>query len=315
MSEIKAVSFRLGDEEVQKFREFAEEQGLNQAEMFQALVNNFEVARAKNLISDRAKEIETFQATVNTLVGMFVNSLAVNHSSEERIREYLSVELGTKDKTITDLQERVKELSGQLEMRESHVIALVAEKKVLADSERALTERIAEYKDDIKEKNSLLADYKIQKNLLATMVDEYKPYKEECEARRVKYEELLLQMKNIQNENAALLSKIENISRMKDFYQAQVESMQAEAKEVAKRVVDMDKEYKDTVTALTKQHKSELEVLRQELTAKFNEELNSKIEFEKSKYQLELDKALNREQALQSQLKAKKTTKSAKTTK
>lgn len=304
MSEIKAVSFRLGDEEVQKFREFAEEQGLNQAEMFQALVNNFEVARAKNLISDRAKEIETFQATVNTLVGMFVNSLAVNHSSEERIREYLSVELGTKDKTITDLQERIKELSSSLESRESHVIALVAEKKALNDSVNALSDRIADYKEDIKEKNTLLADYKIQKNLLATMVDEYKPYKEECEARRVKYEELQQEFKNTQNDNAALLSQVENISRMKDFYQSEVEALRAENK-------DMRTNLQNAEAA----HKEELEKLRQELTAKFNEELSSKIEFEKSKYQLELDKALNREEALQAQLKVKKTTKPAKTAK
>jgi chromosome segregation ATPase len=247
---------------------------------------------------------------------MFVNSLAVNHSSEERIRECLSVELGTKDKTITDLQERIKELSGQLEMRESHVIALVTEKKVLADSEKALTERIAEYKDDIKEKNSLLADYKIQKNLLATMVDEYKPYKEECEARRVKYEELLQQMKNIQNENTALLSQVENISRMKDFYQAQVEAMQAEAKEVAKRVVDLDREYKDTVNSMSKQHKLDLEKQKQELTEKFNDEVKEKVEFETAKLQmevarlkLELERAGDREKAASQSTKNNKSTK------
>ncbi|MGL4914308.1 MAG: hypothetical protein ACRC3Y_17955, partial [Romboutsia sp.] len=75
-NEIKAVSFRLVEEDIQKFREIAEQQGLNQAEMFQGLMNNFEMAKAKGQITDRAKEIEVFQDTVNNLMGMFINSLA-----------------------------------------------------------------------------------------------------------------------------------------------------------------------------------------------------------------------------------------------
>lgn len=36
---------------------------------------------------------------------MFINSLVINQTSEERISETLSLELNTKDKTIVDLQE------------------------------------------------------------------------------------------------------------------------------------------------------------------------------------------------------------------
>ena len=36
---------------------------------------------------------------------MFINSLAINQTSEKRIRETLSLELNTKDKTLADLQE------------------------------------------------------------------------------------------------------------------------------------------------------------------------------------------------------------------
>lgn len=75
-NEIKALSFRLADDDTQKFREFADEQGLNQAEMFQSLMNSFEMAKAKGMITDRAKEIEVFQDTVNTLMNMFINSIS-----------------------------------------------------------------------------------------------------------------------------------------------------------------------------------------------------------------------------------------------
>ena len=77
---------------------------LTQAETFQAIINSFEMAKAKNLITDRAKEIEVFQSTVNNLTSMFISSLAINQTSEERIRESLSAELNTKDKLISNLQ-------------------------------------------------------------------------------------------------------------------------------------------------------------------------------------------------------------------
>ena len=109
-NEIKATSFRLNDEDIKKFREIADENGLNQAEMFKSVLNSFEMAKAKGLISDRSKEIETFQETINGLVGMFINSLSINQTSEERIKETLSLELNTKDKTITDLQEQKEDL-------------------------------------------------------------------------------------------------------------------------------------------------------------------------------------------------------------
>ncbi|MGL6119396.1 MAG: hypothetical protein ACRC0V_02720, partial [Fusobacteriaceae bacterium] len=123
-NEIKAVSFRLIEEDIQKFREVAEQQGLNQAEMFQSLMNSFEMAKAKGQITDRAKEIEVFQDTVNNLVSMFINSLAINQTSEERIRETLSLELNTKDKTIADLQEYKEKMKSAAKENDEKVVEL-----------------------------------------------------------------------------------------------------------------------------------------------------------------------------------------------
>ena len=39
-NELKASSFRLKEDDIEKFRGFAEENGLNQAEMFNSLINN-----------------------------------------------------------------------------------------------------------------------------------------------------------------------------------------------------------------------------------------------------------------------------------
>ena len=61
MADIKATSFRINEDDIAKFKEFAEEQGYNQAEAFKSIMQTVEMAKAKNMIKDRGKEIETFQ--------------------------------------------------------------------------------------------------------------------------------------------------------------------------------------------------------------------------------------------------------------
>ena len=115
MAEIKATSFRVSEEDIAKFKEFAEENGYNQAEAFKSIIQTMEMAKAKGMIKDRAKEIEVFQNTINNLMSMFLNSLNVNQTSEERIREELSQELQTKDNTIGNLYEQLQDLKADNE--------------------------------------------------------------------------------------------------------------------------------------------------------------------------------------------------------
>lgn len=301
-NEIKAVSFRLAEDDIQKFREFADEQGLNQAEMFQSLMNSFEMAKAKGMITDRAKEIEVFQDTVNTLMNMFINSLAINQTSEERIRETLSLELNTKDKTIADLQSREKDLKIEFERIDKDL-----DKSLKTGNELAVN--LENANKEIEQKNNIINNQQEQINTLNSIVTEYKSYKDinkELELRNI---ELNNKLTDTLHSNSDLQSKIENLENIKEFYKSEVESLKNEIKEVNKNIKDIEKSYKDEIKDLNNAHreelnvledkyKSEIEELKKELTEKFNEDMKNKIEFEKSKYQLELDKAISKEQLL-----------------
>ena len=301
-NEIKAVSFRLAEDDIQKFREFADEQGLNQAEMFQSLMNSFEMAKAKGMITDRAKEIEVFQDTVNTLMNMFINSLAINQTSEERIRETLSLELNTKDKTIADLQSREKDLKSEFERIDKDL-----DKSLKTGNELAVN--LENANKEIEQKNNIINNQQEQINTLNSIVTEYKSYKDinkELELRNI---ELNNKLTDTLHSNSDLQSKIENLENIKEFYKSEVESLKNEIKEVNKNIKDIEKSYKDEIkdlnnsrreelNVLDDKYKSEIEELKKELTEKFNEDMKNKIEFEKSKYQLELDKAISKEQLL-----------------
>ena len=290
-NEIKGVSFRLGEEDIQKFREFAEEQGLNQAEMFQAMINNFEIARAKNSLSDRAKEIETFQVTVNTLIGMFVNSLAINQTSEERIRDAMSLELASKDKIITDLQAQYKATKDELES---------IEKRFGFQSEEVvrLTAISEAWSKDLVQKDKSIADYQSQVKILNETIAECRLYRDGYKELESQIAELSKQLTDTQNENANLVSQNQNLEDMKNFYMNQAESFK-DAERAARRLLSS---HNAQINELKADQFEEMKKIRAELEIKFAAELKERIEFERAKLQLELDKAAHREENLQSTL-------------
>lgn len=301
-NEIKAVSFRLIEEDIQKFREIAEEQGLNQAEMFQGLMNSFEMAKAKGQITDRAKEIEVFQDTVNNLMGMFINSLAINQTSEERIRETLSLELNTKDKTIADLQEYKEKMKSAAKLNEEKVSEL---EKLVKD----LTVSLEKTTKELEQKNIIVDNQQDQINTLNSIITEYKQYKDINKELEVTNNELNSKITDVLHCNADLESKILNTESMKDFYKKEVDTLKAEIKDLNTNIKEIDKTNKEEIKAIEKAHKEDLKAieteykaevskLKKELTKAFKEELDNKLEFEKTKYQLELDKTINKEQLL-----------------
>lgn len=302
-NEIKAVSFRLVEEDIQKFREIAEEQGLNQAEMFKGLMNSFEMAKAKGQITDRAKEIEVFQDTVNNLVSMFINSLAINQTSEERIRETLSLELNTKDKTIADLQEYKEKMKSAAKLNEEKVSEL---EKLVKD----LTVSLEKTTKELEQKNIIVDNQQDQINTLNSIVTEYKQYKDINKELEITNSELNSKITDVLHCNADLESKILNTESMKEFYKKEVDTLKAEIKDLNTNIKEIDKNNKEELKAIEKAHKEELKAieteykaevsrLKKELAKAFKEDLDNKLEVEKSKYQLELDKAINKEQLLQ----------------
>ena len=306
-NEIKAASFRLIEEDIQKFREIAEEQGLNQAEMFKSLMNSFEMAKAKGQITNRAKEIEVFQDTVNNLVTMFINSLAINQTSEERIRETLSLELNTKDKTIADLQEHKEKMKSAAKINDEKI----SELETLVKELRVSLEKITK---ELEQKNIIVDNQQEQINTLNSIVTEYKQYKDlNKELEKINID-LKNQVTEEQHRNLDLENKLVNMENMKNFFADQIEEFSNEIKELNQAMKEeikaietdnkqelkaIEKAHKEELRAIEEQYKTEVSEIKKELTKAFKEELANKLEVEKSKHQLELDKAINKEQLLQ----------------
>lgn len=290
MADVKPVSFRISEEDQEKFKQFASESGFNQAEAFKSLINTWEMAQAKTQIGDRAKEIETFQDTINTLMGMFINSLAINQTSEERIREQLSLEIKTKDLAIQDLQIERNKLKEKFKNIEETNEELVSLNKTLSD----------EIKKVQKEINIKIETEKNQQEQISTLnsiVTEYKEYKEINIKLDSQNKKLISEISIKDNMIKQLQGEIKNNADIISFYKEQLESNKEEIKNFNKFIEDKEKSYKKEIEEGKTLYKNTLDIKEKEYKEKlrkFEVEFKDKLDFEMEKKQLEVDKLKNK---------------------
>lgn len=286
---IKATSFRVNEEDIEKFKEFAQQNGFNQAEAFKSMMNTVEIAKAKEQIKDRAKEIEAFQDLNNRLVNMFLNSLELNMTSEERIRETFSKELNTKDNTIADLQDKINTLNAKLQVTSKNADEILEKNIVLQKSldkaeKELLTKEnsIKNLEEQLSTLNGIVTEYKNFKDINVKLEDENKKLKENHTTEKAAIKELNLQMKNI--------------TEQRDFFKKQIDELKQQNSAVEQKLEAKESYYKADIKELKEKYDKRLKEKTEELEERFKEKISSleeKHEFEIEKKEFEIEKLKN----------------------
>lgn len=115
MTEIKQANFRISTEAADAFRTFCEEQGVNQAQGFDYLLEVLALDKARNTVKSRETEIADFEQHAKALISAFLHSLELNENAEARAREEYSAQIDSQMQTIADYQAQTNELKKQLE--------------------------------------------------------------------------------------------------------------------------------------------------------------------------------------------------------
>lgn len=134
MGEVKQTNFRINQETADAFRKFCEDNGMNQAQGFDHVMQVVELDRAKAAVPTRITEIEGFEKSVKEIMGAYLHSIEINQNAEGRIREQFASSLDRKDKTIDELREKVEQL--QAEKEAAYAARDVAEKAQATAEER-----------------------------------------------------------------------------------------------------------------------------------------------------------------------------------
>ena len=293
------LRINAGDEE--SFKQYLKDNGYTQAEGFKNLVALMELDNAKEQLSDRAKEIDTFRDTVNKLIGFYINSLEVNQVAEERIREEVKKELSTKDNTIRNLQEQLQEQKEKIE-------EIKAESKEISKDNKAFASEKEKAFEDIKakekENETLAGNNKMLQEQVITLnsiITEYKDLKDLNIKLEAENKELKGTHQKFKTELEQLNNKLINADDMLKFYKEQVAELKEEVKEFNKNISDRENNYKAEIKALEEKNIKELDKVKAEV----QENLNSKHEVELEKKSIEIDKLKNMINQLQDKLKEK----------
>lgn len=297
---IKATSFRVNEEDIEKFKEFAQQNGFNQAEAFKSMMNTVEIAKAKEQIKDRAKEIEAFQDLNNRLVNMFLNSLELNMTSEERIRETFSKELNTKDNTIADLQEKVNALNAKLQVTSKDADETLEKNIVLQKSlDKAEKELLAKensiknLEEQLSTLNGIVTEYKNFKDINVKLEDENKKLKENHTIEKAAIKELNLQIKNITEQRDFFKKQIDELKQQNSVSE---QNLQAKESYYKADIKELKEKYDKKLEELEEKYDKRLKEKAQELEERFKEKISSleeKHKFEIEKKEFEIEKLKN----------------------
>lgn len=289
MADIKATSFRVSEDDISKFKEFADKEGYNQAEAFKSIMQTVEMARAKNMIKDRGKEIEVFQDTINNLMSMFLNSLNVNQTSEERIREELQKELSTKDNTISTMYEQLQELKADKS-------SLEINSKEMESKSKELQEQLQKANAEISEKSKSIDKLNSNNDLLQEQLQEYKKYKEQYKALEKQLDQLKADNSNkdntindLTNSNKQFQDKLNNNADMISFYKENISKLESDIGTYKADIKILEDTYKREVAEVKVEHQKALEGQQVAL----QEQYSSKIAVEVSKKDVEIQKLQN----------------------
>lgn len=110
MGEIKQTNFRIDQEAADAFRKFCEENGMNQAQGFDHMMQVMELNRAKAMVPNSAKDIESFEMYMKKIMEAYLKSVEDYNTARESAMEEFSSALTSKDKIIASLQERNAQL-------------------------------------------------------------------------------------------------------------------------------------------------------------------------------------------------------------
>lgn len=291
MADIKATSFRVSEEDLDKFKQFTNDNGLNQAEAFKSIMQTVEMAQAKNLIKDRGKEIEVFQDTINNLMSMFLNSLNVNQTSEERIREELQKELSTKDNTISTMYEQLQELKSDKINSDNNL-------KEIEIKNKELQEQLQKANADNAEKSKSLDVANRNNNTLQEQLAEYKQYKDNYKTIEKDLEQLKADNTMLDNSNKQLQDKLINNADMLTFYKENISKLESDIEGYKADVKSLEGTHKQDIAEVKAEHEKALEGQQKAL----QEQYSSKMDVEASKKDLEIERLQNQIE----QLKAEK---------
>lgn len=247
MGEIKQANFRISVENADRFRAFCEQEGLNQAQGFDHLMQVLELDKAKTVIPSRAMEIEEFERHMKALLSAFLNSIEIADNTEERLKEQMQSQLDSKDQTIIGLQKELETKSNELKELEFAVEGLQERMEMVQKSAREISHSEKKLMESLKDKEEI-------NNMLVSKLNV-------AEKKLSDYEALKQSERKLKEELREVQEKIKENTINAEREQERV------AVNYEKQLMEIQLEKEKTIAALEKSHREEIQKIYEKLNA------------------------------------------------
>lgn len=302
MGEVKQTNFRIDQETADAFRKFCEDNGMNQAQGFDHIMQVVEMDRAKAAAPGRITEIESFEKSVKDIMAAYLYSIEVNQNAESRIREQFASDLDRKDKTIDELRQKNEQLQAEKDAAET-TAAEAVKAKDQAEKDAAAAEKVRIAAEKTAEDKQTIADTLAAKlaeaEKKAEGYDDLKTALSSSEDARKAAEQ---QIKDVQRDAAeaardaareAEKAREQAVREASDVLQAQIGSLRDELR-TSKSETDAARRDADTaktaaIAELSETHRVELAEIRAKLDARTDDLMQARQEI--SELQLKLQAA------------------------
>lgn len=251
--ELKTRSFRITDETANKIKSLADQIGGNQQQTLATLIETYELQAAKNLYGeDKRAQIEKFENYTTVITRMFMDSIEDSENALDIAKSQTDALLRSKDETISNLQDKIREINKSLE-------EAVAESKPLKEKvakiETDLNDYQKKYKDKEdafnilakrceeleKQENETRALYEQNVKNIVQLQNELSKYKDKELTYRDNIGKLTSERNSLSKENEQLISKAESLT-------ADIESLKSTAAAEKELIIKMTKlEVKDKI--------------------------------------------------------------------
>lgn len=273
MEENKSVvtSYRLKEDTKEKIKQQLGGLGLTQEEYFNRVVSLMELENVKknNLFAINATEVqELTQRLYNIFINLCEqgNSFLENKNVElQELKQKYKDMLLDKEDVIHQLKEELQQVYNENNVlqneNEEHKIGLM---KIKSDYEK----QIDQLESSLRDKNSLVDEYKSKNDTLTGIVEEYKGFKDENKALNG-----LLTVEQTKNNN--LNDSIKEKEHIIIKLNKDIEELKHKGKEEIKQLEERkDIERDKIILELNKAHQEEINSIRNEYAVKIDEYQN-----------------------------------------
>ena len=162
MEEVKKSSprsFRLDEETNQRVKSIMEQHKYSHQELFDVLLQSYVESNIKDSLGDRQKEIDNFETYLAMIKSLYLTSLNDNKNVTEKVKNEFQDLLSSKDMLLIELQDKLKQYQGRMELAESESKKFKEEVERYCNTvttlENKLNETIERYEHELQEKEKV----------------------------------------------------------------------------------------------------------------------------------------------------------------